>query len=148
VAEKDVDKQRRNNGGKVPGGVTGKGFLPGKSGNPKGRPPGPKAVSGRLKSLLGLPEFDGETYGDGKTAADKLAEVILRKALQGDHKFVKELLDRIEGKVPESIEVEEVPSAADRKARKKAEDELEAWRKGVAERQSNGSSAPPTMPTS
>lgn len=32
-----VEKQREN---KMLGGVTGKGFMPGKSGNPAGRPPG------------------------------------------------------------------------------------------------------------
>lgn len=35
----DVDKQRENNE-KLPGGITGKGFMPGQSGNPSGRPKG------------------------------------------------------------------------------------------------------------
>lgn len=41
VVERTTDKQR--------GGITGKGFLPGQSGNPAGRPPGSISVIGLIK---------------------------------------------------------------------------------------------------
>ena len=37
--EEIVNNQRENNG-KLLGGITGKGFMPGESGNPAGRPKG------------------------------------------------------------------------------------------------------------
>jgi hypothetical protein len=53
-----MPRRPKNNGGttKRPGGVTGKGFRPGKSGNPKGRPPLPEEVRNyaRLYSIEAL----------------------------------------------------------------------------------------------
>ncbi len=77
-------------------------FKPGQCGNPNGRPKG-SGVTDRLKKLL-----DEEVTLKGKqtTMAEALAQVVLNKALKGDHKFVKELLDRVEGKVTDKLEVE------------------------------------------
>jgi hypothetical protein len=72
-------------------------WKPGQSGNPGGRPK-KRPVSEELASLLG--ENDG-------AASKALAKVLLREALKGDIAFVRELLNRIEGKVPDKVEVKE-----------------------------------------
>jgi hypothetical protein len=85
-----VDKRRKNND-KSPGGVTGKGFRPGRSGNPAGRPKG-QSITALLRAEL-----------DKDDNAQALAEMIVRKALSGDIHFCKLILDRTEGKVPDRI---------------------------------------------
>lgn len=70
-------------------------FKPGQSGNPGGRPKR-KPVSVELVALL--EEADGQ-------AAKALAKVILREALKGDIAFVKEVLDRAEGKAATAIDL-------------------------------------------
>jgi Family of unknown function (DUF5681) len=85
-----------NNGkttGKMPGGVTGKGFRPGASGNPGGRPkqqPGTEA----LRVLL----------ADEKTAM-ALARAMIKRALKGNVRAFKEIMDRVEGKVANRVEI-------------------------------------------
>ena len=83
-------------------------WKPGQSGNPGGRPPGILYISDRLRELL------ARDAGNGKTNADLVAEVILGGILDpsGNLKhgintaLVKELLDRMEGKVPETHKIE------------------------------------------
>lgn len=67
-------------------------FKPGQSGNPGGRP---KKLPGTiaLRADLQDPEL-----------AQKLGRVQIRKALRGDTRAFKEILDRVEGKVPIRIE--------------------------------------------
>jgi hypothetical protein len=86
---------------KLPGGITGKGFMPGESGNPGGRP-SLKPITDRYRKIaawplpekvrrrLGLPE--GATYGDalalsvfeesGPSAAREVREALEGKAKQ------------------------------------------------------------------
>ena len=71
------------------GGCTGKGFIPGRSGNPAGRPKG-SGVTDRLRRIL--EEDDG-------AVAEILAQEIVRAARRGDHRFMKLILDRVEGPV-------------------------------------------------
>ncbi len=66
-------------------------FKPGQSGNPKGRPRG-ATVAGRISKIL--------ADEDGKVAT-ALAKVFVSKGLKGDFKFAKELIDRVDGKVPD-----------------------------------------------
>lgn len=59
-------------------------------------------MTARLRDLLDrpAPAVDGKKKKrGGPPAADVLAEVILKAALDGDFRFVKELLDRTEGVV-------------------------------------------------
>lgn len=77
-------------------------FTPGKSGNPNGRPKG-SGVADRLRRLL---EEEVTLKGKKLTMADALAQVVLNKAMKGDHKFVKEILDRLDGKVTDRLEVD------------------------------------------
>ena len=70
-------------------------FAPGQSGNPKGRPPN-RPIAAELRKLL---EKD-----DGK-ALRALAAVALKSALKGDYRWGRELLDRIDGKVLDTLDV-------------------------------------------
>lgn len=77
-------------------------YKPGESGNLKGRPKG-SGVTDRLRALL---DEEVDLGGKKMTMAEALAKVVVKKALKGDHKFVKELLDRTEGKVSDKLELE------------------------------------------
>ena len=75
-------------------------WKPGQSGNPNGRPTKDVCITSLIKEFL-------EKEADGsKTHAQLVAEAIVK--LAEDHHFkgnvsaIKELLDRIEGKVPET----------------------------------------------
>jgi hypothetical protein len=73
-------------------------WQPGQSGNPRGRPRGPSLRS-RLRDLLEATEVGGKPLMDEQQIADLVALVIIRRALAGDPRFVKILLDRTEGAV-------------------------------------------------
>lgn len=72
-------------------------FKPGQSGNPGGRPKGTS-----ITTILNrkLDELDPD---DGKSRAEKVAEVIVREALAGDYRFVDMLLNRTEGKIADKV---------------------------------------------
>jgi hypothetical protein len=60
--------------------------------------PNPTDLTGRLRKML-----DRMDEAQGKQVADVFVEVVLQAGLQGDFKFVKEIFDRIDGKVPDRI---------------------------------------------
>lgn len=70
----------------------------GESGNPKGRPPKILSVTSLVKEEL--EKIDPTT---GKNKAQLLAETIVDQSITGNVKAFKELLDRVEGKVPQAI---------------------------------------------
>jgi hypothetical protein len=72
------------------GGVTGKGFMPGRSGNPGGRPKG-ESITSTLRRLV------AESEHNGRPIQEVLAEVLLKHALSGKFPFAKEILDRLDG---------------------------------------------------
>lgn len=80
---------------KMPGGITGKGWLPGQSGNPGGQPKG-KRITTLIREAL-------EQEDDGELVVQRLARMMIEQALQGDFRFAKEIIERIEGKVPDRI---------------------------------------------
>ncbi len=73
-------------------------FQKGKSGNPAGRPKG-RSVTAVLRSLV-------EQQHNGKAIVELLAERILKEALSGKFTFAKEVIDRLDGKVPDKALVE------------------------------------------
>lgn len=94
-------KQRRQP--KQLGGVTGRGFLPGQSGNPNGRP--------HTKGLLtALRNKVAETGADGRTVEDQLVEVLVQEALRGKHRLpaVEAIFDRLEGRSTLRLDVNDV----------------------------------------
>lgn len=102
VKTKALDKQVKNNNL----GNSGEPhrWKPGESGNPNGRPAKELCITSLVREIL---ERDA---GDGKTNAQLVAEAIVQLAktpnARGHVPTVKELLDRIEGKVPETHKIE------------------------------------------
>jgi len=95
----NADKQHTSNG-KMPGGVTGKGWKPGESGNPNGRPP-------KIRSIPDILHKIGDEEGTVDGNLTKL-DVVLRKvfdyALEGKAWAVQFIADRTEGKPREYVE--------------------------------------------
>lgn len=107
-----VDKQQKNN----IGGVTGKGWKPGQSGNPKGRPKKGEAWADVANDLLDSKEINIKMkMTDGSTKrlnieADKSfrhAVIIgqIKQAMDGNVQAAKELADRTEGRSKEHREL-------------------------------------------
>jgi hypothetical protein len=71
-------------------------FKPGVSGNPAGRPSMRKFTT-QLREAL--------DKNDG-AMIKALINVICQRALRGDYRFVKEILERVEGKVSDRLEIE------------------------------------------
>lgn len=86
-------KQRHNNGN---GNL--KMFQPGQSGNPNGRPKG-ESLTTIIRRLLDAPD---PKHG---TAAQALIDMAVKRARRGDFRFFKELIDRRDGKAPETVNV-------------------------------------------
>jgi hypothetical protein len=70
-------------------------FKPGHSGNPAGGKPG-QTLTARLRKIL-----DREV--SGKKIADLLMEEMAKGALKGDFRFMQEIFNRIDGKVPDKV---------------------------------------------
>ena len=74
------------------GGCTGKGFKPGQSGNPGGRP--------KKKPITELYE---QILRDPKNLA-LLEKIIVQGIRRGDVTLIREMADRVEGKVTQQLE--------------------------------------------
>ena len=95
--KKSVVKQHKNN----EGGITGKGFKPGISGNPNGRPKKENCVSDLLRNK------GDEIQDDGKTKLQAVIDTLYLRASQGELKAIDMIFDRLEGKPAQKLEVEE-----------------------------------------
>ena len=80
-------------------------FKPGQSGNPNGRPKG-ESITAKLRKIL------ESEYTDGKTVADHIVNTIVKEILSPSGKYgfntplLREILERVEGKVPDKHEIE------------------------------------------
>jgi hypothetical protein len=98
---KNNAKQRER--GKRAGGITGKGFRPGQSGNPKGRP--------RTKGLLNaLKAAVGKVEDDGRTVEELLIEALIAEALKGRNRLpaIQTVFDRLEGKPKQQVDLNDI----------------------------------------
>jgi Family of unknown function (DUF5681) len=84
------------------GGITGKGFIPGQSGNPGGRPKGSVKVSSCYERALARP-FPGDQQG--RTYAQVIADRTVELAAEGRIDAIKEITDRTEGRSKQTIDV-------------------------------------------
>ena len=79
-------------------------WKPGESGNPEGRPPDFKYISDYLREIL------PQDCGDGRTWGQKIAEEWVKQAAdtkaRGNVPAREEVLDRTEGRVPETHKIE------------------------------------------
>jgi hypothetical protein len=71
-------------------------FRPGRSGNPKGRPPG-RGLSMRLRDFLSMCSINGKELPDDKTVGDMIAETLIIMALGGKVSAIQIILMRTEG---------------------------------------------------
>lgn len=100
LSDKQMTNRERSNANLRPE------WQPGQSGNPAGRPPIERCITSKIQEIL--LRTDKET---GKTNAELVAEAMVRIAqkpsdTRGSASITKELLDRVEGKVKDTIEVE------------------------------------------
>jgi len=72
-------------------GITGKGFKPGQSGNPSGRPKTKKIIET-------LKELSNQPYNESKTKLEQICQQVIDKALNGDISMIKLFFERLEGK--------------------------------------------------
>lgn len=79
--------------------VRGRPWPRGVSGNPRGRAPRGAALAEHLRCQLA--QVTGE---DGRTTrAEELARVLIQLALDGDMQAIRTVLERVDGKVPDSL---------------------------------------------
>ena len=77
--------------------ATGK-WKPGQSGNPKGRPPGKMYKAALQEALRKLSDKD-----DPQQTLEEIATAQIVRAKAGDTAAAKELVDRLDGRVPQAI---------------------------------------------
>lgn len=83
-------------------------FKPGKSGNPLGRPKRKtitEAIFDELVKEVPKEILDKMPHLKGVTQLEFIATVAVTKAMKGDFKFMKEIIDRVDGKVPWKAEI-------------------------------------------
>lgn len=96
------EKQSKNTEHLVP-------WKPGQSGNPAGRPKKDLCLISLVKE-----EFEKEAMGKdadgnlmplGMTKAQAFARALVNQAIKGHNVAIKELLDRIDGKIPDVVDL-------------------------------------------
>jgi hypothetical protein len=79
----------------------GRPWQPGQTGNPHGRPPRGLTLAERLRAELA--RVSGE---DGVTTrGDELARVLVDLAISGDVQAIRTVLERVDGKVTDPVEL-------------------------------------------
>lgn len=77
-------------------------WKPGQSGNPKGRPKG-RRLTDILREALDSQEIGGVPIEGGERVADVFVRAVLGHAVQsGNASIIKEIFDRIDGRVPKA----------------------------------------------
>jgi hypothetical protein len=94
---------KQRSAGKRLGGASGKGFLPGRSGNPGGRP----RTSGLIDAIR-TKVF--EIGADGRTIAEQIAQMLVDESLRGKHRVAAAtlILDRLEGRPPQQLNLNNI----------------------------------------
>jgi hypothetical protein len=82
-----------NEGAARVGGVTGRGFRKGQSGNPGGRPKKAESPTAELRRILQMID-----ESSGKRNSTRVAEMLLAAALKGNIEAIKYIFGRVDGK--------------------------------------------------
>jgi hypothetical protein len=86
---------------KKQGGITGKGFVKGKSGNPNGRPVGSVSIVEGIKKKLQEIE-----PGNKKTYLELFLSKLFLKAInEGNEQLMRDMINRVDGMPKQSVEV-------------------------------------------
>jgi hypothetical protein len=72
-------------------------FEPGLSGNPNGRPKAEKSFANMLRIAI------KEAHDEGRDKLRAIADALVSKAVEGDVPAIKEIADRLDGKVPQAV---------------------------------------------
>jgi hypothetical protein len=86
---------RRQDGTFAPGNKIGPRFKPGVSGNPNGRPP-ERPLTAAIRELL---------HTDDDKVIKAIASVAIHRAINGDFRYFKEIMDRVDGKAVNKLDV-------------------------------------------
>lgn len=73
-------------------------FKPGISGNPKGKPPAEKTFANMLRLAI------NEASAEGGNRLRAVADALVTKAIEGDVPAIREIADRLDGKVPQAVD--------------------------------------------
>lgn len=99
MKNKSVDKTTK----KQKGGITGKGFKPGQSGNPSGRPKGSLGFSTLFKKAIR--KIAKEKKLNIKDPETQLVVKAIIEGLKGNYSYYKDIMDRRYGKAKESLDI-------------------------------------------
>lgn len=80
-------------------------FLPGVSGNPLGKPPGALSVVAEIKKQLD--EIAEEDPQKRKKLELLVRKVIIKAINDGDTSMIRDIIDRVDGKPKQSIEIDD-----------------------------------------
>ena len=98
-------------------------FQPGQSGNPSGRPKGSVSMKAILRRKLAEAEA---------ASAEAIVDALIAEAKGGNLRAIAVILDRLEGKVPDKVEVRNTPPEIDSEVMAVAEAKLRQWREKMA----------------
>jgi hypothetical protein len=78
-------------------------FKPGAdwNGNPNGRPKGSAPMTTLIRRALDGNKLGAESTPDGRTVAEWLVDNMISHAMKGNAACMKEIMDRVEGKIPD-----------------------------------------------
>jgi hypothetical protein len=76
-------------------------WTTGTSGNPNGRPKGSDSLMTLIRRALDGRTLGAEPTPDGRTVAEWLAESMIHQAMKGNAACMKEIMNRVEGKIPD-----------------------------------------------
>lgn len=103
-------------------------FRPGDewTGNRNGRPKGSLSLTTLLRRALQSKRICGEPTPDDRPVAEWLVEAMIRQAIRGNPGYMKEIMDRIDGKVVDPVKDEislaDLVAAAEERATKRREE--------------------------
>jgi hypothetical protein len=100
-------------------------FKPGDEwkGNANGRPKGSLSLTTLIKQALQSNRLGQLETPDGRTIAEHFAEHVIGQAMKGNAAFMKEVMDRVDGKIPDAepnrVDPREIVAEAQRRAKER-----------------------------